>query len=161
MEVTELTLWIARLGVLALMYIFVLAIIFAIIADARAASKPREAAQMPAAPLPRTGAAPARAASAITLTVVGGTPPSTGREYRPRGPLQIGRDSACDVVIPSHFVSKYHARISQAGQWMVEVSGQHQRFRTEWRTPHQPTGVKQRRSPGDRGYRVFGESGII
>ncbi len=121
MEVTELTLWIARLGVLVLMYVFVLALIFALLADARAASTPRAGRALPAEPV----SPPAAPAPAVPiLAVIGGTPPSGGSEYRLTAPLEIGRDAACDITIPSHFISKRHARISRSGeQWMLEDLG--------------------------------------
>ena len=120
MAVTEFTLLVARFLVLALMYLFMLALIIAIVADARAASASPSTRAVPA---PRPEIAEVKAAD-ITLTAIGGIAPATGREVRAFGPLEIGRDAACDIVIPSHFVSKRHARISPVnGQWMAEDLG--------------------------------------
>ena len=121
MEVTELTLWIARLGVLVLMYIFVLVLILALLADARAAATPRADRSLPREPAP---ASPPAVVAVPILAVIGGTPPAGGSEYRLLGSLEIGRDATCDITIPSHFVSKRHVRISRSGeQWMVEDLG--------------------------------------
>lgn len=119
MEVSELTLWIARLSVLALMYLFLLALIVALLADARAAGAP---ARVDAAPAPPPAPAPATPPRRLVLTA--GTLPSTGREYPLTGSLQIGRDAACDIIITNGFVSSRHARIFSAqGQWLVEDLG--------------------------------------
>jgi len=119
--VTEFTLWAARLIVLVLMYGFLLALIIALVADARAASAPRPAAPAPVVPPQRPAPAPA---SPLVLVVTAGTPPITGHEYRLLGPLVIGRDTSCDISIPSHFISKRHARIHQVGgQWIAEDLG--------------------------------------
>ena len=118
MEVSELTLWIARLSVLGLMYLFLLGIIVALLADARAAAAP--ARTMGAVPV----AAPPSATTARRLVMTAGTPPAAGGDYLLTGPLSIGRDAACDIVIVNGFVSARHARIFAAhGQWMVEDLG--------------------------------------
>lgn len=122
MEATELTLWVARLLVLVLMYGLFLALIVALVADARAVSRPREAAAA-SAPTPAP-ARPERSTNPLTLVVTAGTPPTTGREYPLLGTIDIGRDASCTISIPSHFVSKNHARISlTGGQWVVEDLG--------------------------------------
>lgn len=132
MEVSELVLWIARLGVLALMYLFLLALILALRADARATAQPRQPEPSPPV-TPQHAASDARypvshgaqvAAPARAMTVVGGTPPTTGNEYSFCGVLDIGRDNACAICLPSRFVSTHHARIyAQNGVWMIEDLG--------------------------------------
>lgn len=127
MEVTELTLWIARLLVLVLMYGFLLALICAVLADARAHSAPRalsparRTSPTPAAP----AAAPEMAAPTLSqLTVIAGTVPTTGRLYPLVGPLEFGRVPECGVILPNRFVSSRHARIYPVdGQWCVEDLG--------------------------------------
>jgi len=120
-EVTELTLWIARLSLLVLMYIFVLALIFALLADARAASTPRVDNAMPVEP---ASTSPTPHATMLMLAIIGGTMPEGGNEYSLHAPMEIGRDATCDIAIPSHFISKRHARISRDGeQWVVEDLG--------------------------------------
>jgi pSer/pThr/pTyr-binding forkhead associated (FHA) protein len=109
MEVTELTMWVARFGMLALMYGFLLAVIWAVLADVRAAGRP--AAKTPAAPAP----------AVRTLVLTGGTPPENGRSFPLLGPIDIGREPTCTISIPSRFISKVHARIYPGHDgWVVE-----------------------------------------
>ncbi len=108
MVVTELTLWVARFGMLALMYGFLLLVVWAVLADARATARPARAA-VPAS------------AALRTLVVTGGTPPENGRSFPLLGPLDIGREPTCAISIPSRFISKVHVRIyPHNGGWMVE-----------------------------------------
>ncbi|HEX2951747.1 MAG TPA: FHA domain-containing protein [Armatimonadota bacterium] len=132
MEVTELTLWIARLGVLSLMYILLLVLIFSLRADAKAASSAPRPMPQPTPiptqtpmPAPVFQATPSPSTAGVhSLMVVAGTTPTTGREYQLFGPIEIGRGTSCNVIIPNHFVSSRHARIFQDnGQWFVEDLG--------------------------------------
>lgn len=118
MEITELTLWIARLSVLGLMYFFLLLVVWAVFADARAAARPERSPAQPA-PLPVTSPV-----SAPTLIVTGGAAPANGRAFPLVGPLEIGRDASCGICIPNRFVSKVHLRVYVVnGVWMVEDLG--------------------------------------
>jgi hypothetical protein len=93
-------LWIARIGVLALMYIFLLVLVIALIKDARAVSTPAQIMPAPqpaprpaAKPVTATATAPASTATAVAtgvtaLEVVAGTMPTTGREYLLYGMLE-------------------------------------------------------------------------
>lgn len=125
MEVTELTLWAARLGVIALMYILVMVLIFALRADARAASAPPLPVAPPSPqPAPARAPQPAAAPAIKCLVVTAGTLPTSGREYPLFGPLEIGRGESSDITIQNKFVSTHHARIfPQGGQWVVEDLG--------------------------------------
>ena len=129
MEVTELTLWIARFGVLALMYLLILVLVFAMRADARAASlAPRQMLQPSPNPTPSTAPMTSPTSTPTpqvrTLVVVSGSVPTGGREYQLFGPIEIGRSSTCMVSLPNNFVSSRHARIFQEnGQWLVEDLG--------------------------------------
>ncbi|HEY3416139.1 MAG TPA: FHA domain-containing protein [Armatimonadota bacterium] len=119
MEITELTLWVARLGVLALMYAFLLALVLALRADTLAAKAPAKAVPS-AGPSPT----PTVAVGSMKLVVVNGTMPLTGGEYPLFGPLEFGRDASCTVSIPKNIVSKRHARLYlRNGQWLVEDLG--------------------------------------
>ena len=117
MEVSELTIWIARLSVLAVMYLFLLALVAALLLDARATAR---AAIRPAAP-----SAPAPAASSgLRLVVSAGMAPPVGRDIVLQAPVEIGRDAACGIVLANGFVSSRHARLyPAAGGWMVEDLG--------------------------------------
>ncbi len=118
MEISELTLWIARLGLLALMYLFLLVLIIALRADARAASQPAAAAPAPAAP------APTPIPALLQLIRQSGTSPSTGDRYLLNRPLEIGRGPQSDIAIPNRFVSTRHARVAfDEHGWFVEDLG--------------------------------------
>lgn len=121
-------LWAARLLMLALMYLFLLMLIFALLADARAAGVPRRAATpvsaRPASPAPTPPASPAQVAAPRCLVASAGTPPTGGAEFPLHGPLRIGRGEENDITIASRFVSTRHARVfSQDGQWLAEDLG--------------------------------------
>ena len=114
MAVSELTLWAARLLVLVLMYAFLLALVLAVRADARAARPAPKPVQPVAAPMPAVS----------QLEMLSGTAPVTGRKYALYGPLIIGRGTNCDISIPNRFVSTRHARIfPHDGAWMLEDLG--------------------------------------
>ena len=120
MEISELTLWIARLGVILLMYLLVVVLILAIRADARAAS---ESPALPLHPSPRPAppATPIPAPSVHKLLVTSGTMPLCGREIQLFGTMDIGRNAGSAISIPSHFVSTRHARLlMQNGRWQLE-----------------------------------------
>jgi hypothetical protein len=109
------------------MYILVMALIFAMRADARAiAETPIRPRPLPKpTPKPTPASAPvAPPPTAKSLLVVSGALPTSGREYPLFDTLEIGRGSACAIVIPNHFVSTRHVRIFQMhGRWMIEDVG--------------------------------------
>lgn len=123
MEVTELTLLIARAGVLALMYLLLLVLVLTLRADVRAAMAPaRSRPAPPSAPAGPAATTPGRPPSILAFT--GGTVPSTGREYQLFGPLQVGRSLSNNIAIPNNFVSTHHARLfSRDGRWFIEDLG--------------------------------------
>ena len=121
MEVTELSLWIGRLLVLGLMYLFLLALIVALWLDARAA-RPRVATPAPA-PAPGCPRRLLRPRSR-SLKSSPAPPPTTGHAYSLFVPLQIGRDPDCEVSIPNRFVSSHHARLyPHEGALLIEDLG--------------------------------------
>lgn len=127
---TELTLLLLRGGFLLLLWVFVLAVVFALRADlfgARARKLPETA---PAAPRsPRTPPTPtpsvsstglATAASVSRIVITSG--PKAGLEL-PLGtdPLTIGRSSEAGLVIRDDYTSGHHARLALRGdQWMIQ-----------------------------------------
>ena len=122
MEISELTIWIARMGVIFLMYLLLLLLILAIRADARAASESPSPSLRPS-PLPAqaTPAAPAVAPPVHRLLVTAGTLPRGGRDIQLFGTMEIGRNASCAISIPNHFVSTRHARLlMQEGRWLLE-----------------------------------------
>jgi pSer/pThr/pTyr-binding forkhead associated (FHA) protein len=125
MEISELTIWVARLGVLVLMYLFVLAIILAIRADARAASEsPALSLRPPQMPSPQSSSVPAPPPPVHKLLVTAGTLPLGGREFQLFGVIDIGRNASCAISIPNNFVSTHHARMQvKDGRWILEDLG--------------------------------------
>lgn len=133
MEVSELTLWAARLGVLALMYIFLLALMLMLRADLRATDRPRVQARpkqprKPApiptpAPKPTVPEAP-KVPHVPSVLVTGGVMPPEGKEFRLAETMDIGRAPSCAISIPSNFVSSHHARITgRDNEWIIEDLG--------------------------------------
>lgn len=124
MEVNELLLWVARLGVLALMYFFILMLIMAMRADARAVIGATERKPVsPVIPKARENKVPS-VPLISKIVVINGTEPTTGQIYPLLGALEIGRGSANSIVIPNKFVSTNHARIfPQQGQWALDDLG--------------------------------------
>ncbi len=123
-----MTLWAARLLILALMYLFLLVLIFALLADARAAGVPLRAvapaSARPASPTPTPLASSVPAVAPRRLVVSAGTPPTGGAEFPLHGPLLIGRGEENDITIASRFVSTRHARVfPHDEQWLVEDLG--------------------------------------
>lgn len=125
MEVTELTLWIARLSVLVLMYVFLLTLVYAMWADTRATEEASRAAMFRPGPMPTPP--PTRVEKQLHVLRLGfnrGTVPVTGRQYELYGPSDIGRESGCTIVIPNNFVSGHHARLyPELGEWIIEDLG--------------------------------------
>ncbi len=108
MEITEMTIWLARMGVLALLFIFLLTLVIALFADARAAARPQP---FPPAPLPEPR----------SLAVTVGPTPATGQYYLLDRPLTIGRADDNDIIILTALVSSHHARINNLGDaWLLD-----------------------------------------
>ncbi|MHB9022619.1 MAG: FHA domain-containing protein [Armatimonadota bacterium] len=143
MEITEFTLWAARLGIIVLMYAFLLALVFALRADVQAA-RASGRALAPSAPLPPD---PTATVGQLMLVVVAGTVPVTGGEYPLYCPLEIGREATCAISIPNHFVSKRHARVYlHDGRWLVEDLGSTNGTLLNGQALTQPQPI----TPGDR-----------
>lgn len=107
MEITEMTIWLARMGVLALLFVFLLTIVIALFADARAAANPQPIPVAP--PEPRS------------LAVITGPTPATGQYYLLDRPLTIGRADDNDIIILTALVSSHHARINNLGDaWLLD-----------------------------------------
>lgn len=51
--------------------------------------------------------------------LIGQTGPLNGHRWTISGPLVIGRDVSCDVVIPDRQVSRYHARLTPAPDGVI------------------------------------------
>lgn len=136
---SELTLLILRYGFLLLMWLFVLAVVFALRADLfggrvrrlpeAAAASARPASAKPAAKAPNTPPTPTptakpggKATTSTVSRIVITSGPKAGLEL-PLGsePLTIGRSSEAGLVIRDDYTSSHHARLVLWGdQWMIQ-----------------------------------------
>lgn len=136
---SELTLLILRYGFLLLMWLFVLAVVFALRADLfggrvrrlpeAAAASARPASAKPAAKAPSTPPTPTptakpggKATTSTVSRIVITSGPKAGLEL-PLGsePLTIGRSSEAGLVIRDDYTSSHHARLVLWGdQWMIQ-----------------------------------------
>ena len=133
---SELTLTVIRLGLLALLWIFVFSIVGVLRGDlygTRVLTRGKPKAQpghgrepvneAPAAPV---AAKPARATGRRapgTLTVTGGSLAGTSVSLKESGVL-LGRNPECTLVLDDDFASGRHARIFPGGAgWLVEDLG--------------------------------------
>ena len=53
------------------------------------------------------------------LVLIANEGPLNGQQWVLKGQLLIGRDAACDIVIPDRQVSRQHARISNTGKGII------------------------------------------
>lgn len=132
---SELTLLILQVAFLALLWLFVFAVVFALRSDvfgvrvrrmpeaAAPSGAPAKPTAAPAAPATRPSAAPggpATTATASRIVITSG--PKAGLEL-PLGtePLTIGRSSEAGLVIRDDYTSSQHARLLLRGdQWMLQ-----------------------------------------
>lgn len=67
--------------------------------------------------------------------------------YRLEGPLQVGRDSTCEIRPPDTYISQVHARLAPRGDgWVVEDMGSTNGTYLNQRKVQVPTRI----APGDR-----------
>jgi pSer/pThr/pTyr-binding forkhead associated (FHA) protein len=91
----------ARLGLVAILYVFLVWVVRALYRDLRSVGT------IPAA------AAAARTIGTPQLMVIapGNTAYSPGQTFRPKSPMVLGRDPNCDVPVEDDFVSGQHLRL--------------------------------------------------
>lgn len=131
----ELTLTVFRLGLLALLWVFVFSIVGVLRSDLygtrvstrsrRAAQKAtaRRAAKAKAAASASRGAGPRPVATPTALAVTEGRLAGTIIPLRPSGIL-IGRNPECALVLDDDYASGRHARLfPRADGWFVEDLG--------------------------------------
>lgn len=133
---SELTLTLLRLGLLALLWIFVFSVVGVLRTDIygttvsrrsqRRAQRQQEKAQQRARPVqPVAAPQPSKRSRGkkvpTTLVVTEGPLAGTSLPLRQSGVL-IGRNPECALVLDDDYASGRHARIFQSddGQWMVE-----------------------------------------
>jgi pSer/pThr/pTyr-binding forkhead associated (FHA) protein len=102
-------------GLLALLYLFFLAVLQVVWADVRGGRRTSG---------PGAGAMMAEAAvtaAALVRLAAGG---SRGRRHAVDRPLTLGRSSDCDILVDDRYVSSQHARVwMDAGRMLVEDLG--------------------------------------
>jgi pSer/pThr/pTyr-binding forkhead associated (FHA) protein len=123
---SALALQLMRFGFLALLWLFVLAVVRVIRSDLRTSGQPRIAVPPPARRRRRSattpGVRPVPGAPTHLLVTAGGL---TGTRIGLTGaPVLIGRANDSTLVLEDDYASTRHARISlQDGMWVVEDLG--------------------------------------
>ncbi len=119
-----------RIGFVTLLWLFVLAVVFALRSDLFGV-RPARPARAPAKPTatPRSAAAPAaapkprRQPGVLRLVVTDGALAGTAMTLGD-APVTIGRADSCTLVLTDDFVSSNHARVfPRGGEWFVEDLG--------------------------------------
>jgi pSer/pThr/pTyr-binding forkhead associated (FHA) protein len=120
--VSELTLTVLRLGFIAVLWVFVLAVAGVMRADlfgqrvSQRAKPPKASAPKPVAPKAKRG-------TARTLVVVEGALAGTPIALADQ-PVTIGRAPDSTLVLDDDYVSSRHARLMpQQGRWLIEDMG--------------------------------------
>ncbi|MDT9593043.1 FHA domain-containing protein [Nocardioides zeae] len=119
---SELTLFLIRIGYLAILWIFVLAAVSVVRADMFGARAPSGAATKPSKKQPKQQPA-RRRGSPTHVLVVQGTNAGARAELDGR-PILIGRGTDAAIRLDDDYASTRHARIVPSGeQWFVEDLG--------------------------------------
>ena len=124
---SELTLTLIKLGFLALLWMFVLAVLSVIRSDLFGAKVDQRIAAPAVSPNSRTPkvARPAKKRKGLpgSLTIADGTQTGVGATLAD-GPVIIGRGSDCQIRLDDDYSSTRHARLFMSeGQWWVEDLG--------------------------------------
>lgn len=124
---SELTVTLLRYGFLALLWVFIVAIVLsqgrdlAVDRRRRGSGRGRPAAQQTAAP----PAAPQQAPRQLPHTLVVVQGPTSGRSYQlGNAPVLMGRSPECTVPLDDDYASGRHARLfAQGSRWFLEDLG--------------------------------------
>ena len=101
------------IGLLALLYLFFLAVLQVVWADIRGGRRP---------PGPAAFVSEAAVTAAALIRLASGG--ARGRRHAVDRPLTIGRASECDILVDDRYVSSRHARVwMDAGRLLVEDLG--------------------------------------
>ncbi|MEX2421212.1 MAG: FHA domain-containing protein, partial [Actinomycetota bacterium] len=106
---------------LALLYFFVYRVVKTVVVDLRGPTPPK--AQRKAA---KATAKPARTGKmkAPVIVIIKDAEGKKVGSRKLKGPMQIGRDEACELRPDDTFLSKFHARVyPHNGAWFVEDLG--------------------------------------
>lgn len=143
---SQLTVTVLQLGLLVVLWLFVLGVVAVLRRDLYGARAPREAAASPAAPAEPSPSAPARAPAPASpppaaaprpapatagprprLLVVVEGPRSGTRLELDGSPVLLGRADDCTLVLGDDYASGHHARLtpssSAPGGWVLEDLG--------------------------------------
>lgn len=102
---------IARILLVALLYLFLLFVVRGIYRDLRTAG--RKAAQ--------SGAAQFASSPRLVVLAQGLTPYPIGHQFRLRNPTIVGRDPGSDIPVEDDFVSAQHLRLAAGGAGWIAV----------------------------------------
>lgn len=105
---------IARIALVALLYVFLLFVVRGVYRDLRAVG--RKAAQ--------SGAAQLAAMPRLVVLAQGLTAYPVGHQFRLRNPTLIGRDPGSDISVEDDFVSAQHVRLAAGGAGWVAIDMQ-------------------------------------
>lgn len=105
---------VARLALVATLYLFLIFVVRALYRDLRVAGK-----SLGGAGSPRATGAPQ-----LTVLSAGKTAYAAGQVFRLQGPTVIGRDPHCDIPVDDDFVSSHHLRLLPGPDgWQAEDLG--------------------------------------
>jgi pSer/pThr/pTyr-binding forkhead associated (FHA) protein len=124
--VSDQLLFVLKLCLLALLYLFFFRVVRAVWAELRTPSPAVGAPVAAAAPAPsrRERKAQAKAAKARPQLVMVEPAAQAGRSYPLEHEVSIGRAAGCRITLDDTYASQIHARVfSRDGQWLVEDLG--------------------------------------
>jgi pSer/pThr/pTyr-binding forkhead associated (FHA) protein len=128
--VSDQLLFILKLCLLALLYLFFFRVLRAVWAELRTpvpasgAQAAPSAAAPPAAASRKERKAAAKAAKAVPQLVVLEPADQRGRGYQLGNEASLGRAAGCQITVDDTYVSQIHARVfTRDGQWFVEDLG--------------------------------------
>jgi pSer/pThr/pTyr-binding forkhead associated (FHA) protein len=121
--VSELTILLIRLGVLALLWLFVFAALRVIRLDVYGPRVPRASRATPAPPKQAPAPPKPKGKQPRHLVITAGSLAGTTIELE-NAPVTIGRAPESTLVLTDDYASSHHARlIPRDGQWLVEDLG--------------------------------------
>jgi len=126
--VSDQLLFVLKLCLLALLYLFFFRVVRAVWAELRTPSPVVGASVAPGAPVAapnrRDRKAQAKAARSRPQLVVTEPADQAGRSYPLEGEVSIGRAAGCQITLDDTYSSQIHARVfTRDGQWLVEDLG--------------------------------------
>jgi len=120
--VSELTLTVLRLGFIAILWVFVLAVAGVMRADLFG-QRVSQRSRTPRSSSPKTASPKAKRGTARTLVVIDGALAGTPLALSEQ-PVTIGRAPDSTLVLDDDYVSSRHARLfPQQGRWLLEDMG--------------------------------------